>query len=101
MESLSEFAQKFQALGSESRLRIYIRLLQHEPKGLNVKELQSVVDMKASTLSHHLRILVCAGFVRQEQQGKESINHAVSSVLTSLCKDISSKCCELTDKSQR
>lgn len=96
MESLAQFAQKFQALGSEPRLQIYIALLQHEPNGLNVKELQSVVNMKASTLSHHLKMLVDSGFVQQEQHGKESINHAVAETLRSLCKDISCKCCELT-----
>lgn len=96
MESLAQFAQSFQALGSEPRLLIYITLLQHHPKGLNVKDLQTKVDMKASTLAHHLKVLVDAGFVRQEQKGKESMNYAVAETLHTLCNHISCKCCEFT-----
>lgn len=96
MESLTKFAQGFQALGSEQRLLIYITLLQFNPEGLNVKDLQMKVDMKASTLAHHLKVLVDAGFVRQEQRGKESMNFAVQETLETLYTDISSKCCECT-----
>lgn len=94
MDELDRYAKGFHALGSNARLQIYIELLRHEPEGLNVKDLQESVDMKASTLAHHLRTLVEAGLVRQEQRGKESINRAVRSELESLCSGITSRCCE-------
>ncbi|ANV97332.1 hypothetical protein BBW65_00175 [Helicobacter enhydrae] len=98
MESLTHFAQGFQALGSESRLLVYITLLQHHPEGLNIKDLQAKVEIKASTLAHHLKVLVDAGFVQQQQRGKENFNYAITETLQTLCDNISCKCCEYTKR---
>lgn len=97
-DNLEFYAQRFQALGAEARLRIFIVLLQYNPHGLNVKDLQEKVQMKPSTLAHHLKALVQAGFVSQIQKGKESINIAHLDPLLFLCSDIYHQCCVATSK---
>ena len=50
----AHFADMFAALGAEPRLRILRLLLAAHPEGLVVGEIQSELDIAASTLSHHL-----------------------------------------------
>ncbi len=56
----------FKALADRSRLRI-VGLLAHRPH--SVEELATVLDLRASTVSHHLGRLVDAGLVRASVQG--------------------------------
>ncbi len=56
----------FKALADRSRLRI-VGLLAH--RAHSVEELATVLDLRASTVSHHLQKLVKAGLVRAEVDG--------------------------------
>ena len=56
----------FKALADANRLRV-IGLLAHRPH--SVEELATVLELRPSTLSHHLSKLVAAGLVRGEAQG--------------------------------
>lgn len=56
----------FKALADASRLRI-VGLLAHRPH--SVEELAMVLDLRASTVSHHLSKLVVAGLVRSSTSG--------------------------------
>src|SRR5215469_11568917 len=49
-----QYADMFAAIGAETRLRIMQLLLQAHPGGLVVGEIQDVLGIPASTLSHHL-----------------------------------------------
>ncbi|MFW6117772.1 MAG: ArsR/SmtB family transcription factor [Thermoproteota archaeon] len=57
----------FKALGNESRLRIVSYLLDHDCCAC---EFESVVDKDQSTISRHLTMLVEAGILEKERQGK-------------------------------
>jgi biotin operon repressor len=54
------------ALADATRLRV-VGLLAHRPH--SVEELATVLELRASTVSHHLRRLGEAGLVRSEAQG--------------------------------
>ena len=96
MYSVEELAKGFDALGSEQRLLVYMTLIKKLPNGLNIKDLQTKLDMKPSTLAHHIKFLVEADLVKQLKQGKEVFNFADDKVLAELCSGILDKCC--TDK---
>src|SRR6202167_1717753 len=53
-EQVAKYADLFSAMGTEPRLRIMRLLLSAHPEGLVVGEIQSELDIPASTLSHHL-----------------------------------------------
>lgn len=57
----------FKALSDETRLRIYLILLQGE---LCVCELVNILNMEQSRISHSVRILKEAGLVVNRRQGK-------------------------------
>ena len=57
----------FKALSDETRLRIYLLLLQGE---LCVCELVNVLNMEQSRISHSVRILKEAGLVVNRREGK-------------------------------
>jgi predicted transcriptional regulator len=58
--------QFFKALGDANRLRL-IGLLAHRPH--SVEELATVLELRPSTLSHHLSKLAAARLVRSDAQG--------------------------------
>lgn len=64
----------FKALSDETRLRIYLLLLQGE---LCVCELVNILNMEQSRISHSVRILKEAGLVVNRREGKWII-YAVS-----------------------
>jgi DNA-binding transcriptional ArsR family regulator len=53
-ERTTRYADIFAALGAEHRLQIVRLLLSAHPDGLVVSEIQSELQLSASTLSHHL-----------------------------------------------
>jgi len=57
----------FKALSDETRLRIYLLLLQGE---LCVCELVNILNMEQSRISHSVRILKEAGLVVNQREGK-------------------------------
>ena len=62
----TELLQFFKALADANRLRM-VGLLAHRP--YSVEELATVLELRASTVSHHLSKLAGAGLVRSEAQG--------------------------------
>ena len=57
----------FKALSDETRLRIYLLLMQGE---LCVCELENILNMEQSRISHSVRILKEAGLVANRREGK-------------------------------
>lgn len=57
----------FKALGNETRLSIYLLLLKDE---LCVCELENILKMEQSIISHSLRTLKEAGLINSRREGK-------------------------------
>lgn len=64
--SPDELLAFFKALADANRLRV-VGLLAHRPH--SVEELATVLELRPSTVSHHLKRLQQAGLVRSEAQG--------------------------------
>lgn len=86
-------ADKLTALGNVTRLRLYRLLVRAGAPGLNVGELQEVLNVPASTLAHHLTSLVRAGLVEQNRQGREVVSCADYAAMESLVKFLTAECC--------
>ena len=93
MVGVEEAAQGFAAVGSEPRLEVLLSLVRAGHDGLTVGEIQSRLEIPASTLAHHLRFLAAAGVVTQEKQGRAIINRAAYDRLQSLADFLLSECC--------
>jgi ArsR family transcriptional regulator len=63
-------AQRLAELGNLTRLQIVRLLVRAGPEGLPIGELQSRLDVPASTLAFHLRGLVMAGLLHQQKEGR-------------------------------
>ena len=63
-------AERLAELGNRTRLEIFRLLVRAGRQGLSVGEIQSHLDIPASTLAFHLRGLVAAGLVEQEREGR-------------------------------
>jgi len=63
---MEKFIKIFKALSDETRLRIYLLLLKEE---LCVCELENILDMEQSRVSHALRFLKEAGLVNSKRDG--------------------------------
>ena len=70
MSDLHRIASRFTALTHEVRLRILRRLRKAHPEGMVVGEILQEIGVPASTLSHHLDVLVQEGLVRQRREGR-------------------------------
>jgi len=91
--TLETAADRFAALGSDSRLKVVLAMVRAGSKGLSVGDIQLRTGIAASTLAHHLRFLVTAGLVRQEKSGRSIINHAQFSTLEALAGYLLKECC--------
>jgi DNA-binding transcriptional ArsR family regulator len=70
MSDLHEYASRFTALTHEVRLRILGRLRKAHPDGMVVGEIQQEIGVPASTLSHHLDVLLQEGLIQQRREGR-------------------------------
>lgn len=86
-------SRQLEALGNETRLRIYRTLVRAGMGGLSVGQIQDRVCLPASTLSHHLKRLVDQGLVRQERSGTSLICHAEYPAMSALIGFLSDECC--------
>ena len=64
---MKEILKLFSALSDQTRLRVYLLLLNGE---LCVCELVNILNMEQSRISHGLRILKEAGLVENQREGK-------------------------------
>jgi ArsR family transcriptional regulator, arsenate/arsenite/antimonite-responsive transcriptional repressor len=66
---VEQHADQFNALGHPARLAILRYVVQGGPEGTPAGEIQSKLDIPASTLSHHLDKLASAGLLRSRREG--------------------------------
>ena len=67
---LDTAAKVFAELGNRTRLDILRLLIKAGPEGLAIGDIQSHLDIPASTLAFHLRGIVAVGLVEQEKRGR-------------------------------
>lgn len=96
---LERHALQLAALGSPVRLAILRHVVQGDPDGTVVGELQAKLDIPWSTLSHHLERLASAGLLSSRPDGKFVLYRADYGVLRSLTDYLWEDCCKGGGKS--
>jgi ArsR family transcriptional regulator len=81
------------ALGNRTRLRLYRLLVRAGEDGLNVGDLQRLLEVPASTLAHHLATLTRASLVTQERRGREVVSRADYGAMRTLVGYLTAECC--------
>jgi DNA-binding transcriptional ArsR family regulator len=85
-------------LGNLTRLDIYRLLVRAGPAGLNVGDIQTRLDVPASTLAFHLRGLINVGLLSQEKIGREVICRVKHRQLTTVIEFLLEECCKGFDE---
>jgi ArsR family transcriptional regulator len=92
-ERVAKYADMFSAMGTEPRLRIMQLLLSAHPEGLVVGDIQGVLEIPNSTLSHHLEKLKTEGLVEIQRQGTFLRYTADTEALQELLQFLYAECC--------
>ena len=90
---LEKAAKQLEALGSPTRLQAYRMLVRAGAAGLPVGRLRERLGIAASTLSHHLHLLILTGLVTQERQATTLICRANYAAMNGLLGYLSDECC--------
>lgn len=90
---VTRYADMFAAMGTEARLRIMQLLMTAEPKGMIVGEIQSELEIPASTLSHHLDKLRNEDLVAVRREGTYLWYRANTETLKELLGFLYAECC--------
>ena len=86
-------ANGLSALGNRTRLRLFRLLVKAGEAGMNVGDIQALVDVPASTLAHHLATLARSGLVIQERHGREVISRVDYGTMHALMGYLTEECC--------
>lgn len=86
-------AKGLSALGNRTRLRMFRLLVKAGDAGLNVGDIQTRIDVPASTLAHHLTTLAQSGLVVQERRGREIISRVDYTRMRDLTSYLTEECC--------
>jgi DNA-binding transcriptional ArsR family regulator len=89
----ARYADMFAALGTEVRLEILRLLLSAHPDGMVVGEIQSELDIPASTLSHHLEKLKSEGLASVQRESTFLRYTANTAALQELLGFLFAECC--------
>jgi len=89
----ARYADMFAALGSEVRLQILRLLLSAHPDGMVVGDIQSELNIPASTLSHHLEKLRSEGLVGVQRESTFLRYTASTAALEELLGFLFAECC--------
>jgi len=91
---LDRHAAQLAALGNPIRLAVVRMVVQGDPEGTVVGDLQNKLDIPWSTLSHHLDKLASAGLLRTRPDGKFIYYRADYAALRSLTDYLWEDCCK-------
>jgi DNA-binding transcriptional ArsR family regulator len=91
---LDRHAEQLSALGHPVRLSILRFVVQAGDDGAAAGEIQSHVDLPASTLSHHLKRLVDAGLMKTRGEGTFHYYSAEYPALRALTDYLWEDCCK-------
>ncbi|KGQ20253.1 Arsenical resistance operon repressor [Lysobacter dokdonensis DS-58] len=81
------------ALGHESRLRAFRRLVEAGPGGLPVGELREHLDLPPATLTAHLNVLRAADLVTDQREGRVIRVRANYDRMNGLIAYLTENCC--------
>lgn len=81
------------ALGHESRLRAFRRLVEAGHGGLPVGELRDHLDLAPATLTAHLNVLRSAGLVHDQREGRVIRVRANYERMNALLAYLTENCC--------
>jgi DNA-binding transcriptional ArsR family regulator len=90
---IDDAASRLEALGNETRLRIYRTLVRAGSAGLPVGRLQEKLKVAPSTLSHHVKALVNVGLITQVREATTLVCHANYDVMRGLVDFLVAECC--------
>ncbi|MDJ0621999.1 MAG: metalloregulator ArsR/SmtB family transcription factor [Desulfocapsaceae bacterium] len=90
---LTDAATTLAELGNATRLSIFRLLVKAGPAGIPVGEIQRLLDIPASTLSHHIRRLMQVGLVVQRRESRTLYCIARIDILRELIDYLLSECC--------
>lgn len=87
-------ARRLAELGHATRLSIFRHLVRCGPGGCRVGDVQAMLGIPASTLSHHLGRLIAVGLVEQHRDGR--ILHCVPRIdaLNETVAYLTEECCQ-------
>jgi DNA-binding transcriptional ArsR family regulator len=91
---LDRHAEQLSALGHPVRLTVLRFVVQGGGSGVSAGDIQSHVDLPASTLSHHLKRLVDAGLLTARTEGTFHFYSADYSALRALTDYVWEDCCK-------
>ncbi len=86
-------ASGLSALGIRTRLRLFRLLVKAGEAGMNVGDIQALIEVPASTLAHHLATLARSGLVIQERRSREVISRADYGTTRALMGYLTEECC--------
>lgn len=92
-DPVKKFAHVVSAIGAEPRLRIMRLLLSAHPRGLVAREIGEELEIRGSTLSHHLERLKNADLVTVRREGTFLRHAANSDTLRHLLAILYAECC--------
>src|SRR6266853_5001401 len=92
-QDITRYGGMFTAMGTEPRLRIMRLLLSAHPDGLVAGEIQSELEISASTLSHHLEKLKHEDLVNVSREGTFLRYTANADALQELLSFLYAECC--------
>ena len=90
---LSDAAKILAELGNDTRLSVFRLLVKAGPEGLPVGEIQRLLKIPNSTLSHHIRRLMQVGLVVQRRESRTLYCTASIDTLRALIDYLLSECC--------
>ncbi|MFC5337965.1 ArsR/SmtB family transcription factor [Leucobacter denitrificans] len=83
-EEAEELARKLKALADPARLRLISMVAAHDEGEACVCDLTEPLDLSQPTVSHHLRVLVDAGFLNRTKRGTWAYYRLVPGALDSI-----------------
>ncbi|WP_300344383.1 metalloregulator ArsR/SmtB family transcription factor [Nesterenkonia sp.] len=96
-ESAAELAARFKALGDPNRLMLLSLIAAGENGEACVCDLTEPLNLGQPTVSHHLKILMDAGFLTRQRRGTWSYYSLVPAALAGLCHQLCSDTDLLTE----
>jgi DNA-binding transcriptional ArsR family regulator len=90
---VARYADMLAAMGTEARLRVMRLLLSAHPDGMVVGDIQSGLEIPASTLSHHLDKLKNEGLVNVRRERQFLWYSANTAALADLLGFLYAECC--------
>lgn len=92
--NLKKTAALLNALGNETRLRIFRILVQNSRKGITPTDISKTMNnMPRNTLSFHLNLMTSAGLCAAVKNGKQVFYKPNCSVIREMTKCLLADCC--------